>query len=421
MFKEQRRVTKNGIEIFDYKNPNMHGFHISLFLRCGSMHESISGITHFLEHAAIRNVNAIMDGGLYPLLDREGIEFNASTYSEMVQFYISGAVANFDLSCEIISRTLSPIILTPSDIATERERIKAEIREGDDKTSLSTFSNNIVYEGTSLTNLITGTLGSVDRISRKTLEDFRRQVMTAENLFFYVTGNYSEDNLAHLAEEIERYELNIGQRRENVAPVCHSFGKRETHVYVKNADFTMLRFSFDMDMSRIGTPESDLLYDMLLCGYNSRFFIEMSERRGLFYDITGSCERYGNIGSMVFTYEVRGGSIYDAVETTVELLREYKTTLSDPDEMMKAGYVTNAYLLYDNPRELNFTFAYDNHIMSEGYDSIESRAERYRNVTPQRVREVADIILRPENLTLAIKGNKKKIDTKKLEEIINKL
>lgn len=421
MHKEQKHLTKNGIEIFSYKNPNINGFNISLFLRAGSMHEPFAGITHFLEHASIRNVNAVMDGTLYSTLDREGIEFNASTFSEMVQFYISGASANFDLAGEIIARLLSPIILSPSEIKTERERIKAEIRESDDRTSLSTFSNNIVYEGTDLTNLITGTLGSVEKISRARLEEYRRSVMTAENIFFYVTGNFTDESLLRLAENIEKYDIKQGRKNENVAPVCKNFGKREPRVYVKNADFTMLRFSFDLDMQRMTVAESDLLYDMLLGGYNSRFFIEMSEKRGLFYDISGSSERYNNIGTLVFSFEVRGGSVYDAVETTVELLCEFKNTTPDEASMMKAGYVTNAYLLYDEPRELNFTFAYDNHIMNAGYRSIEERAERYGAVTPERIREVAGEIFRPENLTLAIKGNKKKIDTEKLEEIIRKL
>ena len=52
MFREQSRVTKNGIIIYDYKNPNINSFYVSLFLRAGSMHEELSGITHFLEHAA---------------------------------------------------------------------------------------------------------------------------------------------------------------------------------------------------------------------------------------------------------------------------------------------------------------------------------------------------------------------------------
>jgi predicted Zn-dependent peptidase len=118
---------------------------------------------------------------------------------------------------------------------------------------------------------------------------------------------------------------------------------------------------------------------------------------------------------------VRSGSVYDALELAVAELREFKDTLFAEGELMKAGYVDNAYILYDDPRELNFTFAYDNHIMDEGYGDIAERAARYERVTPERLREVAEILFTKENLTLAIKGNKKKIDTERLEEILRKL
>ena len=168
-------------------------------------------------------------------------------------------------------------------------------------------------------------------------------------------------------------------------------------------------------------PETDLIYDMLLGGYSSRFFIEMSEKRGLFYDITGASERYKNIGFFTFSFEVRLGSVYDALSLAVEELRRFKSTLFDECELMKAGYVDNAYLLLDDVRELNFTLGYDNHIMELGYRDIDERRTAYQSVTPERVKEVSEELFRPENLTLTIKGNKKKIDIKKLEEIIKTL
>ena len=160
---------------------------------------------------------------------------------------------------------------------------------------------------------------------------------------------------------------------------------------------------------------------MLLGGYNSRFFIEMSEKRGLFYDITGASERYKNIGFFTFSFEVRLGSVYEALEIAIDELRRFKSTTFKDSQLMKAGYVDNAYILFDDPRELNFTFGYDNHIMELGYPSIEERREAYASVTPERVKEVASELFRPENLTLTIKGNKKKIDTEKLEKIIKTL
>ena len=63
-------VTSNGVSIYSYPNPSLHGFHLSLFVRSGSMHEleEENGIAHFFEHVAIRNVNALMGGELYRTL-----------------------------------------------------------------------------------------------------------------------------------------------------------------------------------------------------------------------------------------------------------------------------------------------------------------------------------------------------------------
>jgi predicted Zn-dependent peptidase len=183
----------------------------------------------------------------------------------------------------------------------------------------------------------------------------------------------------------------------------------------------MARFTFDIDTTRLAVPETDLIYDILLSGYASRFFIEMSEKRGLFYDINGALERYRNIGEIYFYYEIKEQNLYEALEITVKLLNELKTKLLPEDELMKAPYVDNAYNLFDDSREFNFTFAYDRHIMKLPYKSLEERIEAYKKVTPERIREAAREIFRPENLTLTLKGRKKKIDTDRIKTIIEAL
>ena len=85
---------------------------------------------------------------------------------------------------------------------------------------------------------------------------------------------------------------------------------------------------------------------------------------------------------------------------------------------MKTGYVDNAMMLLDDARDLNFTFAYDNHIMNLGYRDMNERILAYKNVTPKEIRAAACQIFTPKNLTLTVKGNKRKIDTEKLSRII---
>lgn len=423
---EKRYEAKYGISVYTYKNPSLHGFCLSLFVRAGVMYEREDerGITHFLEHVMVRNVNKIKSGGLYPTLDRRALEFNASTYAEMVQFYVSGAKENFSTATDIIATLFEPIALKKSEIDTERRRIKAEIREADDKNSLAGFTAEVVFEGTSLGTSILGTNKSVDAINRTRLEEYRQRIFTKDNIFLYVTGSFDEGDIEGLLDVLSNVSIsepNEGEIRNNIAPVPRNFGKRGGAVHVKSADFTMIRFTFDIDMTKVKSQVLDLIYDMLLSGYNSPFFIEMSEERGLFYDISGATERYRNIGTLHFTYEVKERDMYDAATLSVKILNDFKEKLFPEDECMKGSYTDNAYMLYDDARELGFTFAYDNHVMRENYASIEERRMAYRSISPSDIRDAAREIFKTENLTVTVKGNKKKTDVARLKNIISNL
>lgn len=420
---EKSHLSKNGIRIYSIENPAQHGFFLSLFVRAGSIYEreEESGITHFLEHVAIRNIHYLMGEELYATLDRYGLEFNASTFNEMVQFYISGAKENFSKAAEILCRVFSPIALPRSEIDLERLRIKAEIREGDEKNSLAAFTMGVLYPDSPLKNSIVGTVRSVNAITGRKLEACRAAAMTTENIFFYATGAVGEGEIASLLSVLERYDLPRGDCRESAPRLPASFGKRAGAVHIKNADFTMLRFNFDVDMSRVTSPELDLLYDLLLSGYGARFFVEMSEKRGLFYDISGGLDRYTNAGLFYFSFEVKEKNVPQAIALVLEILQDLKTNVCKTDDLIKAPYLDNAYLLYDDARELNFTFAYDAHILGLPYRGIEDRREAYRKIEGERVRDVARTVFCLENLTLTVKGNKKKLNGTELSALLRTL
>lgn len=419
--------TKSGIPVYTYKNESLHSFHIALFLRAGSMYENEgeSGITHLFEHILVRNVNKRRSGKLYRELDLYSLDFNASTYSEMVQFYVHGASENFTRGADIITSLMSDIVLSADEIKAERKRVKAEIRESDERGSIATLSSGIVFSGTPLERGILGNNKSIDKLGKERLREYRKRVFTRENIFFYVTGNFTDSDLSALCDKIDSYEIyepRVDERvHDNRAPLPEDFFKRGPTVNIKNESYTLLRFSFDVDISRVSPLTLDLLYDMLLSGYNSPFFVEMSEERGLFYDIQGSAEHFKNIGVFQFTYELREKNIYDAVGLTVKILRDFKNTLFPDDALMKGAYVTNVGLLYDDARELNFTLAYDNHIMSLGYKTLDMRAEAYKCITPCEIKSVANEIFKSENLSLYIKGAKRKIDIEKIKEILKEL
>ncbi len=418
--KENVTVAQNGIKIYSYEIPEKSGFQISLFLCEGSMYETPehSGYTHFLEHALVRNVGKLMRGELYSTLDTHGLELSACTYAEMMQISLYGSREKLGIASDIIALFLCPIVLTRAEIDAERARIKAEIRESGDRSSLVSFTNGIVHRDTSLSRSIIGSIKSVNSATASRLEEYRRRVFTAENLFVYVTGGASCNDIEYLSNRLSEHPVASGESRLNVAPVPSDFGKRGGSVYIKNDSFTMLRFTFDLDMSRVSVAETDLIFDVLLTGNNSHLFLELSEQLGYCYDVGGNLERYSNIGTLSFYFELREAHIYDAVARTVEVLRCLKNMPFEPRACMKATYVTNSGLLEDDVRELNFTMAYEGHILGLGYRDIAERAFEYERITPTRLVEVAREIFRQENLTLTVKGNKRRIDKSRLEQIL---
>ena len=421
MERELEYRSKCGIPLYVYKNTAQHGFYVSVFARCGSMYESEGdeGITHLLEHCLIRNVNKLYGGTLYAELDAEGMEFNASTYSEMLQFYVTAATGKFSTGMAVLGKLFSPITLSRREMDAEKMRVKAEIRESDDKSSLSSFTAARVFVGTPLAHSIVGTNGSVDAVSLTRLEAYRRTALCSGNVFFYITGNVTDADIAEALAAIDGFDIVKGEGNSNLAPVPSDFFRRPREVFVKNSDYTAVRLTFDLDMSRMSVAETDLLYDSLITGYNSRLFIELSEKRGLVYDISGNLERYRNVGTLSFFFEVNGRHTEQAVEIVVSVLNSMKS--SEGITCIKAGYTDNAFLLYDDMRELNFTFAYDNHIMSEGYTSVAERRERYAAVTEHRLAELACMLFVRDNLTVTLKADKRRTDTAALGAILDRL
>ncbi len=420
---EECRYLENGIPLYSYSLAHTHSFVISLFVRAGCVFESEqeSGITHLFEHMVFRNINAAYDGKLYSTLDRYGLDFNATTYNEMVHFFISGVPSAFRVAAEIISHVLDPISISTVDYNSERDRIKAEIREADERTSFSAYSRRCVYAGTSLARSILGTAGSVSRISQTRLENYRKRIITDGNVFLYLCGRWETNDADYVSSLFGQKKIGTSCGIENIAPVPANFGHRGPLVFQKRASFTKIRIGFDVDMTEVAAPELDLLHDMILGGNDSPMFTQLSEKMGLFYEIDSATERYNNIGSLHFSFEVRGAKLYEALIKTVELLRKFKEQVQSEERLMRAGYVEGADVLLDDPYELAFTFAYENHIAGADYMSLEDRKTAYLSISAERLREVASKVLCPERTTVVVFGDKTKIEQEKIKEIFSLL
>lgn len=418
---EQSYLCDNGVAIYSYPNPHLHSFCLALYIKAGCLYETEeeNGITHFMEHIIFRNIDALCNHTLYQTLDRCGLNFNACTYKEFVQVSISGAIRHFPLAAELITMAFHPLVLSADEIAVERQRIKAEIREYNDKSTLDYFSDQIVWEGTHLHQMITGQIHTVNKIGKKKLEEAHRKMFVSNLCFFYLTGNVTQEQIHCLAKCMQSYNIApSGECRDNTAPVPAHFFHRDGKIAIKQNDSCYVRFSFDVDTSRYTNAELDLLYDILFTNHTCVVYQELSEKRGIIYSHDSSLEQYNNIGVLYFSFELQSNMLLLAIEVLIHRIRQLKENPEEELAYAIAPYVDNAYAMLDDAADLNWNFAYENHILNCGYSSMEDRISAYQKVTSQRLKQIAQEIFQPSHLTLTLKGKKEKIDTTPLETLL---
>ncbi len=417
---ETKTVTKNGVNIYDLKSPGLHGFCLCLYAKGGVLYEGKKdiGISHFVEHIVFRNINILMDGRLYDILDDAGLTFTAATYKEFMQFSITGESSKFSLAADIITKLFETLQkeLSDADFELERGRIRAEIREYDEKASLDYLVKKRVWQESPAADMITGTLGSVSKITLSKCESARKEIFSLGNFFFYVTGNISDDDIAYLASATEKYEVEKYGNRENICPVPDDYMKRNIEVLTKDSSYYMVEMCFDMDVPKATKAVRNLFYDMMFSGENCRFFRELSEKLGYIYSYDAKIEEYKNCGNISISYEVAYKDLYDSINAASELFRSMKTDACGLSRA-KVYYTDNACLMLDNAEELNWTMAYENYILDESVKSIEEKKKRYEEVTEDDIKALAKKVFRTSNLVIGIKGRKKKIDTERVLKI----
>ena len=419
---EREYRTRAGIPVYAYPNAALHGFCLSLYVRAGSMYETAqnNGVTHCLEHMVFRNIHRAMNGGLYPLLDRNGLTFNAETNREFVQFFIVGATEHFADAVSVMARIFDPISLPAEDLLAERSRVRSEIRESDERTSLDAFADGIVWKDTSLALPITGKSRTLSKMSCRFLNEAAKEIFTKNQTFFYVTGNVSETQLQAMCDAVSA-PLPEGAIRDNTAPVPANFRRRPPEIFLKNSADTVVRWSFDFDPSACTNAQITLLYDILFYGECGKVYRELSDRTGLVYSFDPSLERYRNAGAIHLKYEVRPGDLLRSVELLVGVFNGLKQGITDELDYVRPLYADNSGLLLDNAEDFNWTRAYETKILGYSYPAFSDRCREFAAVTPEEISALAQRIFRRSRLTFALKGDRRKTDLRRLETVLEKL
>ncbi len=414
----EQHYCANGVDIYVEPNNNMHSFCVSVYIKAGSMYENEknNGIAHLYEHLVFRNVKKFYGEDFYTLLSKNGLYFNGCTYREFIQFEFAGIRESFPFLLDVISKLFLDFDLSGDEIKAEKKRIKAEIRENDERRTITHYYDKLVWADTSLENTISGNCKTIDRISQKALNEYKKHIISKDNFFFYVTGDVSENqmyDLVHCVSKIPVSDKNIGYT--NIAPVPQNFFNRKPDVSVHNSYWTYVKIGFDIDNTRHSMPIRDIIYSTLFENDDALIYQGLSEKTPLIYSYDSTLEQYKNISNIKVQFEVDKKNLYSAIEKAIDVFYALKKGEFDFDAvMMKRRSVHQMRM--DNAVNLNWDLAYERHIMEE-----KDYIDELKNISKKQIIDAAKDIFKTNNLTIAIKGRKKEIDVGKINEILKKI
>ncbi len=420
---QEKSVNINGINIYSLLNPNLRSFCLCLYIRAGSIFETSSnnGISHFFEHIVFRNIKSKYEN-FYEQLSLHGIDIQARTYKEFIQFEINGPFYEFPFGADVLCHIFDEMEISKEEFLKEKNRIKAEIREDGDRTSLDYYFNNLVWNGTEVEKGILGYCKVLDRISLKKLNEFRREIFSKDNFFIYITGNVASKDIALLKEKVKKLDIQEKEsKRTNTITLNESFFNRTGKVEVKNDYWHYIKFGFDFDPCKFSGGVLDILYCVLFKCESALVYKYLSEDNPIIYSYDSTQEQYDNIGNLNFKFEVSKAKLLDAIKIVVELLNDVKRGSFNFEAGLKLETSTVEMDL-DKPSNLNWGMAYYNHILKTmPIDYSDELYGRFKNVSKEQVMAAAKEIFQTKNMTVAIKGNKNKIKVDEIETILREL
>lgn len=419
---QERMYDVGKVKIYSLTNNHLNSFCLSLYVRAGCLYESSleNGISHLFEHVVFRNLKCKYDD-FYGLTARHGMNVSAATYKEFIRFNINAPIGEFALACDVLCSIFDEINIPASELKREKQRVKAERRENDYRSSIDCFFDRIVWKDTELEKWRLERFGDLDRISQKQLNEFRTNIFTQDNFFIYLTGNVLQKDIDLLSEKLGAFDFPESKTEaRNVVTVNREFFNRDRCIRVKDDYWNYIKIGFDIDCVEHSGGVLDLLYAALFKTDHALIFSSLSEENPLIYSYDSTLEVYDNAGNINFSFEVQQKDLEEALTLIVKILNDVKDGLFDYEASLKIE-LYQAMLDLDNADDLNWSMAYYNHILNAGaLDYTDEFYGRFK-VTKERMTAAARDIFRGNNVTVAIKGNKRKINTENIRQILSAL
>lgn len=408
------QVLKNGLTLLVVERHNVPVVRVSVGIDAGSLHEPAdkAGLASLVaglltEGTASRSAQQISEE-----IDFVGGSVGASGGDDYVTANLSVLKKDLDLGFGL----LSDIILNPAfpekEIIKKKQRIKGGLKSMEDDPGYisSREFKKAVFGDHPYGRLITGTVETIDSITREDLVDFHSRYYVPGNSIMAVVGDITNEEVERL---VEKYLS--GWQRGN-SPVA-SLQKINITKERKTITIDRALTQANIILGHIGVSRDNPDYYAISVmnyilgggGFSSRLMQNIRDEKGLVYDIRSyfAPDKYG--GSFEVELQTKNESANTSIEEVLKEINRIRNSPVTESELSDAkSFLTGSFpmRIETGARIAGFLVAVEYYGL--GSDYIDKYPEYINSVTREDVLRVAKKYLDPVNYVLIVVADQEK-------------
>ncbi len=401
---------RSGISVVSYTMPTALTTSVGIWLPVGARHEPerLGGAFHFLEHMLFKGTGKRNAFRISSEIEEAGGQLNAFTAEDHMCFYAQAAARHLPRMLDVLSDMLLHSVLPEKEVERERGVIREEIQMVTDQPAqkVEELLAAAMFNDHPLGRPVTGTLETVDAITRADLVALHRRLARNRGVVVSAAGATSHEELVDLVEKkfgsIHTIERGFAFKRWN--------GRRTQSEPVRieegRAEQTHLALGFHAygrhDPRRFALR---LLSVILGETMSSRLFQNLRERRGLCYSVNSSVSSLHETGTLILDAAAEPERAFVCLRLMLDEIRSLANRGPTSREFDRAReYALGQIDMHLEGPHSFMTWLGESIIgYQRAIDPSETR-DRFRTVTRADIQACAADLTRPESRALGIFG-----------------
>ncbi len=289
---------------------------VGIWLHNGARYEAEdqTGYAHLLEHLVFKGTDKHSAHELSTRFEVMGGQINAETGRELTSFHgvVPGQYATELLA--LLIDMLTGTVFSANEFNLERDVVLQELAmlKDDPEEALEDFCTEQVWAGHSMGRQILGTRDSLNNASLSTFREYMHNTVTANRLCIVATGNFDQDALQQLCEDIN---LDVSGTAAIPAP---TYTRTEARLDIRAEQ---QHLAWVMPAKSCRHPQHaayEIANHIIGGGYDSRLYQTLREQLGLVYSIGSRNDHYSDTG----LWFIQTNTDHDNSEQTITVVQQ---------------------------------------------------------------------------------------------------